>query len=126
MERGILVLDCGATNVKACLVGVSGMIISSHSLPNKTSPDPNYPGGLIWDIGEIMDKLAICSSKVCSEAKGLDIIGVTVTSFGVDGAAVRKDGTLCYPVISWQCGRTEDVEKNINRYFERERLYKTT
>ncbi|MBN1791376.1 MAG: L-fuculokinase [Bacteroidales bacterium] len=126
MKKSILVLDCGATNVKACLVDVNGDIISSMSLPNSTVSDPNYEGGLIWDIEEIWNKLADCAGRVVSNAGNTEIIAVTVTTFGVDGAAVKKNGALCYPVISWQCNRTEVVERNINKYFDPEWLYRTT
>jgi L-fuculokinase len=125
MQKAILILDCGATNVKACLVDTAGHIISSHALPNETIADPNYAGGLIWDIEDIWSKLAACS-QVVSRQENTEIVAVTVTTFGVDGAAMRKDGTLCYPVISWQCSRTENIEKNINKYFDPEWLYQTT
>jgi L-fuculokinase len=126
MKRTVLILDCGATNVKACLVDTSGKVIASHSLPNSTVSDPYYPGGLIWDIEEIWNKLADCTGKAVSDAGDTEIIAVTVTTFGVDGAAVKKDGTLCYPVISWQCNRTEVIEKNIRKYSDPEWLYRTT
>lgn len=126
MQKVILILDCGATNVKACLIDTNGHIIKSHSLPNETNSDPYYPGGLIWDIEKIWNKLTICSQKACSRLENIEIIAVTVTTFGVDGAAMKKDGTLCYPVISWQCSRTESIMKNINKYFDPEWLYQTT
>lgn len=126
MKKTVLILDCGATNVKACLVDTSGHIVSTHSLPNETVADPYYPSGLIWDIDDIWNKLATCSQKAFSAAKGTEILAVTVTTFGVDGAAMKKDGTLCYPVISWQCSRTENIEKNISRYFDPEWLYQIT
>lgn len=126
MLKTVLILDCGATNVKACLVDTKGKIIASHSLPNETIPDPEYAGGLIWDIESIWNKLTVCSRKVCSEISDPGIIAVTVTTFGVDGAAMRKDGSLCYPVISWQCSRTGEIEKNIGRYFDPEWLYKVS
>ena len=126
MKRAVLILDCGATNVKACLVDTIGLIISSHSLPNETIADPYFKGGLIWDIDDIWNKLTTCSRKVCGEVNDVEILAVTVTTFGVDGAAMKKDGTLCYPVISWQCNRTENIEKNIQKYFEPEWLYQTT
>ena len=126
MKKTILILDCGATNVKACLLDTTGMLISSHSLPNETIADPYYPGGLIWDIDVIWNKLASCSQKAFSAVEGIEIIAVTVTTFGVDGAAMKKDGTLCYPVISWQCSRTENIEKNISKYFDPEWLYQIT
>jgi L-fuculokinase len=126
MRQCILILDCGATNVKACLVDTSGNTIASHSLPNETAPDPYYPDGLIWDIDAIWNKLSLCSTKICLEAKDTEIIAVTVTTFGVDGAAMKRDGTQCYPVISWQCSRTGIIEKNISKYFNPEWLYHTT
>ncbi len=126
MKKAILIFDCGATNVKACLVDTDGKTVSSHSLPNETIPDPYFQGGLIWDIDNIWDKLVLCSRKVCSETNNLEISGLTVTTFGVDGAAVKKDGSLCYPVISWQCSRTEAIEKNIQKYFDQEWLYQVT
>ena len=126
MQPSILILDCGATNVRACLVASTGRIIATHSLPNETIPDPFYPGGLIWDIDDIWKKLATCSRKVCESASDKEITGVTVTTFGVDGAAMKKDGTLGYPVISWQCSRTESIEKNMDKYFDPEWLYKET
>jgi L-fuculokinase len=126
MHKAILILDCGATNVKACLVDTTGHILSSHSLSNETVADPYFAGGLIWDVGDIWNKLAICSKKACSAAKDAEIVAVTVTTFGVDGAAMKKDGTLCYPVISWQCSRTESIEKNIQKYYDPEWLYQTS
>jgi L-fuculokinase len=125
MQKAILILDCGATNVKACLVDNAGRILSSHSLPNHTVADPNHASGLIWDIEDIWNKLTACSRAACN-LENTEIAGVTVTTFGVDGAAMKKNGTLCYPVISWACSRTENIEKNIGRYFDPEWLYHTT
>jgi L-fuculokinase len=124
MLKAVLILDCGATNVKACLVDTRGKIIASHSLANETVPDPDYAGGLIWDIESIWNKLSTCSRKICSGIRDTEIIAVTVTTFGVDGAAMKADGTLCYPVISWQCSRTGEIEKNISKYADPEWLYK--
>ena len=126
MNLSILILDCGATNVKACLVDSAGQILSSHSLPNNTVEDPFFQGGLIWDINDIWKKLTICTRKVVQDRNDTEIIGVTVTTFGVDGAAMNKDGSLCYPVISWQCSRTEKIERDSKKYFDPGWLYKTT
>jgi L-fuculokinase len=123
MLKSVLILDCGATNVKACLIDTKGRIIASHSLPNETVADPNFAGGLIWDIDSIWNKLSVCSRNICSGIKDVEIIAVTVTTFGVDGAAMKADGTVCYPVISWQCSRTGVIEKNIGKYFDPEWLY---
>ena len=45
----ILVLDCGATNVRTVAINEKGELIASQSLPNNTQPDPENPGYRIWD-----------------------------------------------------------------------------
>ena len=126
MNLAILVLDCGATNVKACLVNVKGQILASHSLANETKPDPYLKGGLIWDVEDIWNKLSLCCNKIINEVSGIEIIGITVTTFGVDGVPMKKNGEICYPAISWQCSRTGAIEKNINKYFDPTYLFQTT
>ncbi len=116
MENAILVLDCGATNVRAVAVDRLGNLLASHSLPNTVHPDPCFRGGLIWDADEIWRKFADCSGAVAKSLGNYRIAAVTVTTFGVDGAAMKKDGALCYPVISWQCNRTVAVMDNIGKY----------
>jgi len=126
MQKVILILDCGSTNVKACLMNTGGRILSSFSLPNHTVSDPIYPGGLIWDFEDIWGKLVMCSRKACEMSADTEIIAVTVTTFGVDGTAMKKNGSLCYPVISWQCSRTQAIEKNIGKYYDPDWLYRVT
>jgi L-fuculokinase len=54
------------------------------------------------------DQLASCTVR-----------GITVTTFGVDGALVDEQGKLLYPIISWKCPRTAAVMDNISRYMPR-------
>lgn len=107
MADAVLVLDCGATNVRAIAVSGEGQILGARSLPNATVPDPDCPGGRLWDHVRIWRDFAACSRAVAA-AVGPERIGaVTVTTFGVDGALVDADGKPLHPVISWQCGRSE-------------------
>jgi L-fuculokinase len=126
MNKAILVLDCGATNLRAIAVDEAGKIMASHVLPNRTVNDPLYKGGLIWDIEEIWQKFVTCTQQIMHILKDTEIGAVTVTTFGVDGAAMRKDGTLCYPAISWQCSRTVPVMDAIGKYIDPQRLYDIT
>ncbi|HEX2396090.1 MAG TPA: L-fuculokinase [Bacteroidales bacterium] len=126
MNRSVLILDCGATNVKACLVDESGLVLSSSSEPNETKADPFFEGGLIWDFNEIFSKLSRCVRKVTTDTVKTEIIAITATSFGVDGAVIDHNGSLIYPVISWQCSRTWESENNLNHYLDREWLFKET
>ena len=126
MKKAILVLDCGATNIRAIAVDESGKILAAHVLPNRTVSDPLFKGGLIWDIEEIWQKFVSCTQQVMQILKDTEIGAVTVTTFGVDGAAMRNDGTLCYPAISWQCNRTVAVMDAIGKYIDPKRLYEIT
>ena len=49
-------------------------------------------------------------------ASSRTVRGITVTTFGVDGALVDEHGKLLYPVISWKCPRTAAVMENIHRF----------
>lgn len=126
-EELVVVLDCGATNARAVAVDTSGAVVASASRPN--APRPQHEGGagwLIWDLEEIFGKLA----ESCAEAlSGIDpgrVRAVTVTTFGADGAPVAADDTLTYPVISWQCPRTEGLARTIGERIDPWRLFEIT
>lgn len=118
-----LVLDCGATNVRAVAVDIHGEIKAMHSIHNTTKIDPNYPEGLIWDIDQIWEKFCNCTRKIASEVNVNNISAITVTTFGVNGAPVDKLGKLLYPVISWQCQRTVPLMKRIDEYIPYPEIY---
>jgi L-fuculokinase len=119
----ILVFDCGATNVRAVAIDSKGIIHASESFSNNTSPDPLYPAYRIWDVNEIWDKMCQASLKVVSRIEKERIAGVTVTTFGVDGTLFDKSGTMLYPVISWQCERTNQIMSDIGKYIPLDDLY---
>jgi L-fuculokinase len=118
-----IVFDCGATNLRVIAMDVHGKIVASESTANNTSPDPEFPGGVIWDVDQMWAKLCAASQKVMAEIDTKRIAGVTVTTFGVDGAFVDAQGKLFYPVISWQCQRTTPVMNEIGKYIPLEELY---
>lgn len=122
-ERNILVLDCGATNVRAVAVNEHGRVVAHKALPNSTRPDPNHHQGLIWDVDEIWRKFTRCSLEVCNSIDRNSIAAITITTFGVNGAPVDSKGNLLYPVISWQCQRTVPIMDDIGRYIDPQRLY---
>ncbi|MDX8338899.1 L-fuculokinase [Draconibacterium sp. IB214405] len=118
-----IVFDCGATNLRVIAMDIHGEIVASESTSNNTSPDPEFPGGVIWDVEEMWGKLCSASQKVMAAIDTKRIAGVTVTTFGVDGAFVDKQGKMLYPVISWQCQRTTPVMNEIGKYIPLEELY---
>jgi L-fuculokinase len=119
----IIVFDCGATNVRVIAINSRGAIIASESIPNNTKPDPLYPDYRIWDVEEIWDKMCRASQMVIKQINQNEIIGVTVTTFGVDGTLFDESGKMLYPVISWQCERTKAVMENIGKYIPLIDLY---
>ncbi len=121
MEKDVVVvLDCGATNVRAIAVNTRGAIVAKSVLPNATQPGAENPAWHIWSIDEILGKFARCCADIRKtlSAEGYRVAGITVTTFGVDGALLDADGKMLYPVISWKCPRTVSVMENIQRYFE--------
>jgi L-fuculokinase len=122
-ESVVIVLDCGATNVRAVAVNNFGKVLSIHSMLNHTCPDPNFPGGLIWDVDEIFWKLVTCTRDVVNRINPETVKVITITTFGVNGAPVDKKGRLLYPVISWQCQRTVPVMENIDKYIHLHKLF---
>jgi len=128
MPKGdtVIVFDCGATNIRVIAINCKGEILASESSQNNTSPDPFYPSYRIWDIKEIWIKLCIASQKVISRINSNRIAGVTVTTFGVDGTLFDKSGNMLYPVISWQCERTNPIMSGIDKYLPLNELYNET
>jgi L-fuculokinase len=122
-EKIIIILDCGATNIRAIAVNQKGEIVAAHAVPNNTKPDPFYPSGLIWDVDEIWEKFIGCAREVVMKINAEDVEAITVTTFGVNGAPVDKNGKLLYPVISWQCNRTIPIMNSIDKYFPLQKLY---
>ncbi len=122
-DKLILVMDCGATNVRSVAINSKGQIKAIHSVSNNTRPDPEYPQYVIWDAKEIWNKLVQCTREVFKQIDPGQIAGVTITTFGVDGAPFDATGNMLYPVISWQCQRTTPIMENIDKYIPLNELY---
>lgn len=120
----VIVIDCGATNVRAIAINSKGDILASESYSNNIQPDPFFPAYKIWDVNEIWNKICNASKKVISRINRKSIAGVTITTFGVDGTLFDKSGNMLYPVISWQCQRTNPIMKDIGKYIPLSDLYK--
>lgn len=122
-QEVVIVLDCGATNVRTIAIGMEGQILARASVPNNTKPDPEYKDCLIWDVSEIWNKFIETTRKVIKELEHCKIAAITVTTFGVDGALFDAQGNMLYPVISWQCTRTEPVMNSIDKYLPLDKLF---
>jgi len=125
-EEAVIVLDCGATNLRAIAVDRSGNILAGKSFQNHTVQDPHLSGGLIWDTEYILDRLTKACRHVCEQIKGTEIKGICTTSFGVDGAPYDKNGKQLYPVISWACERTKDIMHDVHEIIPLQELHSIT
>lgn len=122
MEAIAIIFDCGATNIRVIAINLKGEIIASKSYANNSEEDVNS-NGRIWNTDIIWKKFCNASKEVTSKINRSNIVGVAVTTFGVDGTLVSKNGKLLYPVISWQCQRTKPALKHLNKKISLEKLY---
>ncbi|MFW5866977.1 MAG: FGGY family carbohydrate kinase [Armatimonadota bacterium] len=123
----VIVLDCGATNARAVAVDTSGQVVASASLPNQPSQQDDSPEGwMVWPLERVFGKLASACAEALAEIDPGRVAAVTVTTFGADGAPVDADNELTYPVISWQCDRTEDLAASIGERMDPWDLFRIT
>ncbi|TCL06079.1 L-fuculokinase [Sodalis ligni] len=115
-QNVVIVLDCGATNLRAVALSPEGMVVAKAVIPNASRPGGENPLWQIWSLDEIMAGLGQCCRRLSAELSSCRIHALTVTTFGVDGALVDAQGELLYPVISWKCPRTAAVMADIGRY----------
>ncbi|MCW9718902.1 L-fuculokinase [Avibacterium sp. 21-599] len=122
-----LIFDCGATNLRTIAIYQNGHILASSHQENHTQPDPHYPHFYIWDIDEIWQKLLGCAENTLEQLRQThhlnEVVGIGVTTFGVDGAPFDHQGKQLYPIISWQCPRTISIMENLAQYLDPEALY---
>ncbi len=124
----VLIFDVGATNIRTIAINEKGEILSSHHKPNKTKLCPDNSNYHFWDIEQIWYKLQHCAEKTLLKIReqGIplsDVLGISVTSFGVDGAPFDANGNQLYPIISWKCPRTVPIMENIANYLDPISLY---
>lgn len=121
----VIVLDCGATNLRAIAIDQKGAIVASHFIKNSTKCDAKNPSYHLWDFEDIWQKLLECGRHVVAQVGAKNVLAVTVTTFGVDGAPFDSDGNQIYPIISWKCPRTIPVMKSVEDEVDRLELYRS-
>ncbi|QRG79960.1 L-fuculokinase [Citrobacter sp. R56] len=121
-QEVILVLDCGATNVRAIAVDRQGNIVARAATPNASELATENTAWHQWSLEAILQRFADCCQTLSAQLSTCQIRGITVTTFGVDGALVDENGKLLYPIISWKCPRTATVMNNISRMMTPQQL----
>ena len=109
MKNCFLVLDCGATNVRAIALDPQGKVVARAAVANASEAAQEDPAWQQWSLEAILQRFARCCLELNNQLSGYSIAGLTVTTFGVDGALVDAHGELLYPIISWKCPRTAPV-----------------
>jgi L-fuculokinase len=122
----VLILDCGATNIRAIAVDGRGAMVAPASETNRTVADPEHPDYHIWPIERIWQKLSSAVGAMLRDAPPLEVAAIAVTTFGVDGTIVDSEGAPLYPVISWKCPRTIPVMESIGRSIDPDELRRVT
>jgi len=111
-------IDLGATGIKAAVFGLDGKLVASASRRNGPIPQPGgEEGWLTWDADGIWDKVCRCTREVIGRLESpAQVKGVSVSGFGVDGAAVDENGNLLYPLSCWHDTRNmEETEWLVER-----------
>ncbi|MGX2969554.1 L-fuculokinase [Ursidibacter sp. B-7004-1] len=120
------IFDCGATNLRTVAIDSHGKLLAFHHIANNTQVGTESADYHIWDIEEIWAKLMICAENTLaqlSDTQKQDIVGISVTTFGVDGTIFDKNGEMLYPIISWKCPRTLPVMNSISEYIDEKALF---
>ena len=68
---------------------------------------------MIWDLEALYGRMCEACKEVAGKLGDAEVKAVTVDTWGADGAPVRRDGSLAYPLICWQDERTEELAESI-------------
>lgn len=79
----ILVLDCGATNVRAMAVDRQGNIIARAATANASDIPAENSDWHQWSLEAIMQRFADCCRQIHDQLASCTVRGITVTTFGV-------------------------------------------
>lgn len=121
-----MVFDCGSTNIRVAAVDESGEILAQASAPNGPIPQPGSEGWLVWDVDGIWLTLCRLSREVLKQVGSENVAAVSVTTWGADGALIKRDGSLAYPAISWQCQRTREVVHEVLELIDPRKIFRIT
>lgn len=126
-EPIVIVWDCGATNVRAVAIDKAGKLLAQASQPNASVQQADgEPDWRVWDVTAIFEDLCRLTRQVVAKVDRDRIKALTITTWGADGTCVDATGEPTYPVISWQCPRTNDLVARIQRDIDPETIFRLT
>jgi L-fuculokinase len=114
-QKVLLGVDIGATSIKAGAFTEQGRELVVVHRPNAPIAQPDFAGGIIWNLARMRRQAFDALREVVSRLDGAEPISIGVTAFGADGAPMSPAGKQLYPAISWheprakpQCARIID------------------
>lgn len=126
-DEAVVVIDCGATNIRAVGIDAAGRTLAQKSEPNEPVQQPDAPEGyFVWDTDRLWEVIGRCTKAVAAEIGPERVKAVTVTTWGADGTLLDAEGSLTYPLIAWRCERTADLAERIGREIGLRRLFDVT
>ncbi len=103
-KSAVMVWDCGATNYRAVVVDTKGNILGQARSDNQAVKQKNAPDDRrIWDIESIYADLCKLTTEVSGKLDDVELEGLTVTTWGADGAPMDADGNLLYRCQCYRC-----------------------
>ncbi len=127
-RRGsVLVVDCGSTNLKVVVVDELGRFVAESSRANSAlKPATGEPDWLVWDYEALWEDIRRTIRETMQVVDARAIRAVMVTTWGADGAPVRRDGSPTYLPIAWHCPRTKSVVEQIAQQMAPWDMYRVT
>ena len=96
--RKVLIgVDIGATSIKVGAFSEHGRELVVVHRPNAPVPQPDFPGGIIWNLARMRRQAFDALREVVSQLDGAEPVGIGVTAFGADGELVHEGGVTRLP-----------------------------
>ncbi len=123
----VIVWDCGATNYRAVAVDSVGKVLAEAKAENSSVKQADSPQQWrVWDIDAIFGDLCSLTRKVANQIDASAVKALTITTWGADGAPMAGDGTLRYPLTSWQCPRTNELADRVKTMVDPQEIFTRT
>ncbi len=121
--RVALGIDLGSTSITVVAVRVSddeAEYLDSVSTSNDsetTSASDRVIGRSEWDIGKMVDRVAVATRALCKKIRAEDIVAIGVTGQQQGCQLLDDDGDPIGPFIAWQDQRGKDLVPGTDRSF---------